>query len=211
MAFDSPAELLVLHGVRIQGMADAGSISRRYSLDRDAVEELLLDHQARGRVDRVGFADLSGWSLTPEGRAEDMRLLALEVAEAGVGSVISDAHASFERLNARLLQTVTRWQIRPTRIDPMATNDHTDWRWDEDVLESLAGLSRSLRPVGDQLSEALSRFGGYPERFAAALRRVEAGERKWVDEPRIDSCHSVWFELHEDLLATLGRERGHES
>jgi hypothetical protein len=26
----------------------------------------------------------------------------------------------------------------------------------------------------------------------------------------IDSYHSVWFELHEDLLATLGIERGSE-
>jgi hypothetical protein len=24
----------------------------------------------------------------------------------------------------------------------------------------------------------------------------------------IDSCHTVWFELHEDLLATLNIERG---
>jgi len=24
----------------------------------------------------------------------------------------------------------------------------------------------------------------------------------------IDSYHTVWFELHEDLLATLGRRRG---
>jgi hypothetical protein len=23
----------------------------------------------------------------------------------------------------------------------------------------------------------------------------------------IDSCHSVWMELHEDLLATLGMQR----
>jgi hypothetical protein len=40
------------------------------------------------------------------------------------------------------------------------------------------------------------------------LRRVDRGERRWVDAPRIDSCHTVWFELHEDLLASLGLERG---
>jgi hypothetical protein len=26
----------------------------------------------------------------------------------------------------------------------------------------------------------------------------------------IDSYHTVWFELHEDLLATLGRQRSQE-
>jgi hypothetical protein len=29
-----------------------------------------------------------------------------------------------------------------------------------------------------------------------------------VDSPLIDSFHTVWFELHEHLLATLGIERG---
>jgi len=93
----------------------------------------------------------------------------------------------------------------------MAANDHRDWRWDSDILKSLAGLGRRLRPIGDELSQALSRFAGYPERFSAALDRVDRGERKWVDEPKIDSCHTVWFQLHEDLLATLDLERGHRS
>ena len=31
-----------------------------------------------------------------------------------------------------------------------------------------------------------------------------------MTKPMIDSYHSVWFELHEDLLATLGIERGSE-
>ena len=88
----------------------------------------------------------------------------------------------------------------------MAANDHSEWRWDEDILKSLAGLAQSVRPVGDRLEHALARFAGYPDRFAAALNRADLGGRKWVDEPGIDSCHTVWFQLHEDLLATLGLE-----
>ena len=84
----------------------------------------------------------------------------------------------------------------------------TDWGWDEDVLKSLRYVGRGLRPIADGLSEVLRRFAFYPERFTAALDRADRGERKWVDEPRIDSCHTVWFELHEDLLAALGFERG---
>ena len=37
---------------------------------------------------------------------------------------------------------------------------------------------------------------------------VDRGERAWVAQPRIDSCHTVWMELHDDLLATLGLKRG---
>jgi hypothetical protein len=207
MAFVSSAELLTLHGVRILGMADTNAVSRRFSLDADTVDELLLDHESRGWVRRVGFADLSGWALTESGREQDNRSLAVELTQAGVRDSVAWSHAAFVELNARFLRTITNWQIRPIPGDPLATNDHSDWRWDENVLGSLAGLSRSLRPIGDRLADDLRRFAGYPDRFAAALERVDQGQRKWVDGTRIDSCHTVWFELHEDLLSTLGLER----
>jgi len=158
-------------------------------------------------VRRAGFADVTGWTLTEAGRGAGSRMLAAELDEAGVRDVVAEAHPSFTGFNARFLTLITKWQIRPTRWDPMAANDHSEWRWDEDILESLAGLAQSVRPVGDPLEQALARFAGYPERFVAAVKRVDGGERKWVDEPGVDSCHTVWFELHEDLLATLGLER----
>ena len=37
-----------------------------------------------------------------------------------------------------------------------------------------------------------------------------AGDTDWFTKPMIPSYHTVWFELHEDLLATLGIERGSE-
>jgi hypothetical protein len=40
--------------------------------------------------------------------------------------------------------------------------------------------------------------------------RVSEGERDWLTSPRVDSYHTVWMELHEELLAALGLERGSE-
>jgi hypothetical protein len=37
---------------------------------------------------------------------------------------------------------------------------------------------------------------------------VETGHHSWVDAPDRDSLHAVWIQFHEDLLATLGIERG---
>jgi hypothetical protein len=208
MPITSAAELLVLHAVRIKGMADAGEASRRFRLDRAEVEELLLDYEASGMVQRVAFAGISGWSLTDAGRRENNRQLATELQEAAAGDAVAEAHASFVDLNSRFLEAITRWQIRPTPWDAMASNDHSDWRWDERVLRSLASLSGRVRPIEQRLSDELARFGGYADRLAAALAKVDQGQRKWVDEPKIDSCHTVWFELHEDLVATLGLTRG---
>ena len=186
----------------------AGTVARRFGLEPAEVQEILLDHEASGWVERVEFADVRGWALTETGRHENERALAGELAKTGAKDVVAQSHAAFVHLNARFLEAITRWQLHPTPWDPMASNDHSDWRWDERVLESLAGLSRRLRPIDEQLSATLARFAGYADRFSAALVRVDEGRRTWVDAPKIDSCHTVWFELHEDLLATLGLARG---
>jgi hypothetical protein len=39
---------------------------------------------------------------------------------------------------------------------------------------------------------------------------VRAGDKEWFTGPLVDSYHTVWFELHEDLMATLGLERATE-
>lgn len=48
---------------------------------------------------------------------------------------------------------------------------------------------------------------GYHERFTAARQRVLAGDAGWADRTDIDSCLRVWFELHEDLISSLGLNR----
>ena len=206
----SSPELLVLHALRLKGMADAAAVASRFSLDRQVVDELILEYESSGLIASVGFADLSGWTLTDAGRAEDLILLAAELEATGARSPITGAHEAFVSLNGPFLATVTRWQIRPTPWDALASNDHSDWRWDERVLQDLDRLLRRLRPVCDQLTDALARFDGYMDRLVGAHARVARGQREWVDQPGIDSCHMIWFELHEDLLATLGLERGQE-
>jgi hypothetical protein len=204
----SSLELLVLHGLRIKGMADAKAVAQRFDLDPDLVNELLLDYEAFGWVSRVSFADIKGWALTATGRAENERLLSAELDQTGTRSAIVAAHEVFVALNVRFLAAVTNWQIRPENADRLATNDHTDSRWDERVVVDLRDLRTRLWPMCEQLSAVLRRFVGYAERYSVAVDRVDRGERAWVAQPKIDSCHTVWMELHEDLLATLGLERG---
>jgi hypothetical protein len=60
------------------------------------------------------------------------------------------------------------------------------------------------------LAELLDRFGDYGGRFATALSRVQGGDLDWFTRPMIESYHTVWFELHENLLATLGIQRAME-
>lgn len=208
MAHTSSAELLVLHGLRVKGMADAAAIAQRFALDRELVAELLLDYEAFGWITRVHFADVDGWSLTTSGLAENERRLAAELDQSSARPNVSAAHEVFVTLNSRFLVVITNWQIRPRGGDQLAANDHTDTSWDQHVIDELHDLQGRLQPVCQQLTAALARFGGYAERYATAVHRVDRGEQAWVAQPKIDSCHTVWMELHEDLLATLGLKRG---
>jgi DNA-binding MarR family transcriptional regulator len=201
-------EDLALHGVRVLGFATPARIAGRFAVTAATVEEALLDLEARGWVRRFSFGGDSGWSLTDAGREENERRLAAELDRAGLRERVTGVHAAFEPLNRRLGAACTDWQVRPSRLDPMAGNDHRDPRWDERVLRTLASLEESLRGLCDQLAAGLPRFGGYADRYSAALRRAQAGQHAWVDAPDRDSCHLVWIQFHEDLLATLGIPRG---
>ncbi len=203
----SPVELLVLHAVRITGFADTPVVARRFDLDPVQTAEILDDARAYGWVQRASFADLHGWSLTESGRAEDERLLAAELSRVGGAGEVRTVYEAFGPLNARVLKACTHWQLRPAPDGRLVGNDHGDPAWDAAVLDELAAVDGAFAPWAGRLGNLLTRFHGYDLRFAAALARARAGDGRWIDGTDVDSCHRVWFELHEDIVATLGIDR----
>lgn len=208
MTHASTPELLVLHAVRVTGMADDAAVSRRTGVGQDSVSELLEDYEAYGWVTHAEFGGTSGWTLTERGRKEDSRRLAEELDQAGARTAVRRAHQEFESLNGRLVKACTDWQLRPSQDDRLAANDHSDPQWDRRVLDELATLAGELTQLVGGLSATLARFDAYDERFSAALARARAGQMQWVAGVGVASCHAVWMELHEDLLSTLGIPRG---
>lgn len=75
------------------------------------------------------------------------------------------------------------------------------------AARELQTIHNAVVPSLERLGRLWPRFSGYPERLSEALGRVKAGELRWLVDPRIDSYHGVWFELHEDFLVSTGRER----
>jgi hypothetical protein len=204
----STPELLTLHAVRLKGFADDRGVASRFALDQAVTSELLLDHQAFGWVTWSEFAGSGGWSLTDAGRAENERQLATELDQAAGRGLIGEAYQEFLPLNERLQQACTDWQLRPTAADPLAFNEHRDRQWDRRVIDELKALATALHAVSLRITVVLDRFDGYDVRFTDALKKVREGDHAWVDKTGADSCHTVWFELHEDLIATLGVPRG---
>lgn len=198
----------MLHGVRLKGFAEAATVAGLWGLDEGEAEAELKGLTEEGLVQRRD-GRISGWTLTPRGRETHADLVAAELQAAGVRGAIEAAYRRFLDLNGDLLATCTAWQLRTTDAGQVV-NDHTDRTYDAEVVERLAGIHEAVDPVLADLAATLERFERYPSRLADALRRVQLGETEWFTKPLVDSYHTIWFELHEDLLSTLGLQRGSE-
>jgi hypothetical protein len=208
MSTTSDPRTLVLHGLRLKGFADAAAIAEAGGVsEADAKPELDALVDAQLATYREGR--LSGYALTPAGRAEHARLVAEELEASGQGPAIQAAYERFLAINQDLLGICTAWQLREVDGESVV-NDHTDPAHDADVIGQLAELHAKVAPICADLGAALARFGAYGERLGHALARVQAGDGDWFTKPMIASYHTVWFELHEDLLCTLGIERSAE-
>ena len=206
MSDESVASVLLL--LRLKAFAPSAVVADSLGLEVDDVDEQMERLAAKGWVQlRSGLA--AGWSLTPSGRRHGEQLLRDEVRAAGSLQQIEACYRSFLPLNGELLAVCTDWQT--VSVDgELVPNDHLDADRDAAVLARLDALHRRSVPVLGALADTSERFVGYLERLTAAHDHVAAGRTEWITKPSVDSYHGVWFELHEHLLVTLGRERSTE-
>jgi hypothetical protein len=207
MAHDSGNRFVVLHGLRVRHLSSVDELADATGLLRERVEAEVAALAGDGlAIERGGVRP--GWALTPAGRSHHAEAAAGELSRSGAAAALGRAYLSFLELNPAVLAACGAWQLRDDGT--AAVNDHADASYDGAVIARLVGLHRRAAPVVDSLAAAMGRFGRYGERLDRAVERLERGENDWFTRPSIDSYHTVWFELHEDLLRTLGIERGSE-
>jgi hypothetical protein len=134
--------------------------------------------------------------LTEAGTAKHAELLAAEQRSLDTEAVRS-VYERFLAANGPFKTLNSKWQ-----------SADEDGRWE--LVGELADLVGRVDPVLRRTCEHLPRFGGYDARLKDALAKVEAGEFDWVTSVKLDSLHTVWMELHEDYLQTLGISREEE-
>lgn len=187
--------LLVLHALRCLGSTVPARLAVATGLDAADAESELIDLAVAGLVtfERGGFG---GWSMTAAGKAADADRISAELDAAGARPAVIAAYQRFLELNPEVLDICTAWQ----------TIDRADPTREARVLARLVDVDERAEDVLAGLTAAVSRFGRYRVRLATALARVRAGEPEFVVYD-LDAYHTVWFQLHEDLLATLGIPR----
>ena len=153
VAHPSEASFLVLHALRLKGFAESDVVATTTRLDDDEVGKRLDELAGDGLVVRRD-GRVSGWSLTPDGRARHAALSADELAASGARDVVDGCYRRFLDVNADMLAVCTAWQLRD--VDgTQSINDHSDADYDAGVVQRLLGIHDRVRPVCADLRDAL--------------------------------------------------------
>jgi hypothetical protein len=193
---------LVLHGLAIKKYAQPEAIASLLDLPVDKVSRIIADGVARGSVQDVAGKFTVAATARVSLQANHSRYF---------GSLRSNepfqaAYQSFEKVNVDLKALITDWQTMKIggKIVP---NDHSDEAYDEQILKRLAKLHRQAERILDAMAAELPRMRVYRAKLEEALANAEDGRIEWVSDAKIESYHTMWFELHEDLLCMMGQQR----
>ncbi|MEU0540489.1 pyruvate, phosphate dikinase [Nocardia sp. NPDC005978] len=200
---DAPVtELSLLRLVGIKGRVNADNLAASLGVDAGEIAAHCADLVAAG----LCASTPAGFRLTPEGRPRLAELLEAERASAD-HAALTAAYDEFCVYNADLKVIITDWQMK----DPATVNDHADADYDAAVLARLAATHRALRPLVHRLGGLAPRLIRYTDRLDRAVERIAEGDLTYVARPIMDSYHTVWFELHEDLIGLCGLTRAEEA
>jgi len=193
---------LALHGVAIKKHAAADVVADAVGLAAGRAATLLAEAAAGGRVVEAQGA----YALTPAGRMilDNQYSRFYDVLREDQAFV--SAYERFERVNLELKQIITDWQTMDVGGQKVR-NDHSNKDYDGEVLDRLGDVHERYEPILAQLIRGLPRLSVYRHKLERALEEAESGSVQWVSDAKIESYHTVWFEMHEDLLRVLGRVR----
>ncbi|WP_067692118.1 pyruvate, phosphate dikinase [Nocardia jejuensis] len=195
-------ELAVLRLIGIKGRVNVDNLAAGLFADTAEIASCCADLVTAG----LSASTPAGFRLTPEGRPRLAELLEAERATVDHAAMIA-AYDEFCVFNADLKVIITDWQMK----DAGTVNDHADADYDAGVLARLSDTHRSLRPLIARIGALAPRLVRYIDRLDRAVERIGEGDHTYVARPIMDSYHTVWFELHEDLIGLCGLTRAEEA
>jgi len=194
----------VVRALTVRGVADPAGVATLLRAPEAEVAGALHEAVAAGLVKTAGGM----FSLTADGKERGAALVAADTSVWGKANAEAALEA-FVPFDKHMKAVVTSWQMR--EVDgQQVINDHSDAAYDAGVLAEVAALHAGVGPWLAGLAGALPWLGGYATRLDEAARLVAGGDGRYIASPRVDSYHSVWFELHEDLILLAERTRADE-
>lgn len=195
-------KLEAMHGLAIKKFGTPAAVADLLGAAEAEVQAALDAAVAEG----LAMAAKGAFMLTPKGQQALASEYPTRYAALRGNVPVAAGYDRFEAINTELKQLITEWQTM-TVAGETVPNDHSDKDYDARIIDRLGDLHERAEPMLAGLAKALPRLRRYAERLAAALDKAEKGDIAFVSGAKIDSYHTVWFELHEDLLRILDRSR----
>lgn len=187
-AISEEAEFFALHTIRIKGVVERAMLE-------DILPTGTLDAlSATGHV--VVIRDRL--VLSSGGLARHDALVAARMQGVDLPALRA-AYRAFLAVNHTVGDVCAEWQ---SSRDEAAAADVAARR--------LGAILQDVRPALVSAATALERFGRYIKRLERALALVRDGDERFLTNPRVDSFHTVWNELHEEFVANLRHQRESE-
>ncbi len=199
----------VVHALLIKGFVVPDDLAPAMLSTAEDVGAVLDGVVADGLAEIIGGDALAGmFQLTVDGKAFAIQGIAAD-REAWGPENAATALDDLLPFDHRMKDIITGWQMR--EVDgQQVINDHTDEAHDGGVLVELQLLHRDASAWLESLVAGLPRLALYVARLTRAATQVDNGDTMYLASPRVDSFHSIWFELHEDLILLAGRTREEE-
>jgi hypothetical protein len=193
-------EVALLQAVRLKGRVRPADLAATLGQDEVAVGTAVADFAQSGLL--LGDKAVR---LTPEGKDRLADLLAAE--RGGIDSqAITRIYDEFRAVNREFKALVADWQLRDG-----GPNNHLDADYDAAVLSRLDAVHGAILPLLVSASAQVPRLHTYSAKLSTALDKIRAGDPTWFTRPLVDSYHTAWFELHEELLGAAGLTREDEA
>ena len=192
-------ELAVLQAVRLKGRVTPADLATTLGEDLDGITATVEQLTESGLL-------IEGTTLriSPSGRARLETLLAEERKDVD-SAAIAAAYHDFRAVNTDFKSLVTDWQLKGgPKGKP---NAHDNAEYDAAVLARLDDVHSRVVPIIGAAATQFPRLNAYSSKLLVALGKVKNGETAWLARPLIDSYHTVWFELHEELISAVGLTR----
>jgi hypothetical protein len=195
--------LLTLHTLTLRQLANAEQLGDIILQEPGDIEASLERAVAEG----AAMAARGAFMITPKGRQLLDEAYPTWFADHRADSTVMDAIERFETgVNKQVLSITTDWQTIEVGGERTA-NDHADADYDARIIDKLGQVHDKTVKVLNPIVVAEPTVDRFLDRIAAALTRAEAGETDYVSGVRVDSFHTVWFQMHEHLLRITGTVR----
>jgi hypothetical protein len=183
----------VLRVIGLSGQAEIAAVARGTGSSADAALAIVHDAEAAELV----VSGPRGYRLTADGRARVADALAAE--RAGLEAAVTlDLYERFGGIDRKFKKLVTEYQLSdaPTRFS-----------W---AVAGMADVHPAVQDLVGRATGLVARLAPYRTRFETAMEHLQRGDEKYLVSVTLDSYHTIWFQLHEELIEMAGRTRADE-